>query len=109
MPKPFRRELPSHDVSTAAKMGWEDLRNGKLLAAAAPSFDVLLTVDKNMKLEQNLATLPIAVIVLDAIRNTPEELKAFAPFVESALRSLRLGQMIEIDAFGQVVILAPGR
>ncbi len=90
-------------------MGWEDLRNGKSLAAAALSFDVLLTVAKNMKLEQNLARLPIAVIVLGALKNTPEELKPFAPFVERALPSLRIGQWIEIDSSGRVVTIAPGR
>jgi hypothetical protein len=90
-------------------MGWEDLRNGKLLAAAAPLFDVLLTVDKNMKLEQNLATLPIAVIVLDVLKNTPEALRPFAPFVESVLPSLRVGQMVEIDSIGHAITIARGR
>jgi hypothetical protein len=90
-------------------MGWEDLRNGKLLAAAGLSFDVLLTVDKNMKREQNLDTLPIAVIVLDVVKNTPEALKPFAPFVEGLLPSLRAGQMAEIDSMGQVTIIAAGR
>ena len=90
-------------------MGWEDLRNGKLLAAAAASFDVFLTVDKNMKLEQNLATLPIAVVVLDAPKNTPEALRPFAPFIESVLPSLRIGQMVEINKIGQALIIARGR
>jgi hypothetical protein len=109
VPKPFRREFPAHDVRTAGQMGWEDLRNGKLLAAASHSFDVVLTVDKNMKREQNLDMLPIAVIVLDVLRNTPEELKPFAPFVEGVLPSLRAGKMVEINSAGQVTIIAAGR
>jgi hypothetical protein len=53
-------------------MGWDDLRNGKLLAAAAAElFGVVLTVDKNMKREQNPATLPVSVIILDVIRKMP--------------------------------------
>jgi hypothetical protein len=90
-------------------MGWEDLRNGSLLRTAEPSFDVLLTVDKNMKREQNLAALPIAVVVLDALRNTPDVLRPFASFVERALLALRPGQMIEIDSNGKVTIIASGR
>ena len=90
-------------------MGWEDLRNGKLLATVMHSFDVLLTVDKNMKREQNLDALPLAVIVLDVLRNTPEELRPFAPFVEEVLPSLRTGQMVEINSIGQVTVIATGR
>jgi hypothetical protein len=90
-------------------MGWEDLRNGKLLAAASSSFDVLLTVDKNMKMEQNLATLPIAVVVLDVLKNTPDELRPLAPFVESVLPTLRTGAMVEIDSTGRVTIIVRGR
>jgi predicted nuclease of predicted toxin-antitoxin system len=109
VPKPFGREFPAHDVRTAAQMGWEDLRNGTLLAAASHAFDVLLTVDKNMKREQNLGALPIAIIVLHVLRNTSEALRPFAPFVEIVLLSLRTGQMVEIDSTGQITIIASGR
>jgi predicted nuclease of predicted toxin-antitoxin system len=109
VPKPFRQEFPAHDVKTAAQMGWEDIRNGELLAAVAKSFDVFVTVDKNMKREQSLATLPISVIILDAVKNTPDVLRSFAPFVELALKTIGIGQMIEIDARGQITIVAPGR
>lgn len=51
-------------------MGWHALRNGALLRAVAQDrFDVLLTVDRNLKREQNLATLPVAVVVLLARSN----------------------------------------
>ncbi len=103
------REFPAHEVETTAKMGWQDLRNGILLSAAAEAFDVLLTIDKNMKYEQNLQMLPLPVIVLDVSRNTPAALRPFAPFVERALSTLRSGQMIEIDQAGNVLVVAPGR
>lgn len=89
-------------------MGWEELKNGELLAQAAKTFDVLLTVDKNVKHEQNLATLPLRVIVLDAIKNTPDVLAPFAPHVLRVLPTLRPGQMIEINAAGEVVEVTPG-
>ena len=83
-------------------MGWEALQNGMLLIQAAAHFDVILTVDKRMKFHQNLHTLPVSVIVLDAPTNTPETLMLFAPFVEALLPSLRTGQMVEIDSVGKV-------
>jgi len=46
VPKPLRRELPDHDITTARAMRWEGLKNGRLLdEAQAAGFDVLLTVD----------------------------------------------------------------
>jgi len=91
-------------------MGWDDLRNGKLLtAAAAELFGVVPTVDKNMKREQNLTRLPVSVIVLDVIKNTPAVLRPFAPFVERVLPTLPKGQMLEINERGEVTMIAPGR
>jgi predicted nuclease of predicted toxin-antitoxin system len=69
LPRRFARAFPDHSVRTAADQGWERLRDGKLLAAAGAEFDVILTVDKNIKREQNLATLPIAVVVMLARSN----------------------------------------
>ncbi len=64
-PVPIRGYLEGHDVHTAAQQGWDTLKNGELLAAAeADGFDVLLTTDKNMPYQQNLAGRKIAVVVL---------------------------------------------
>ena len=90
-------------------MGWEGLKNGELLTIASTRFEVPLTVDKNIKHQQNLQTLPLAVIVLDAPRNTPDALAPFAPHVLRALPTMRPGQMIEINSAGQVFEIAPGR
>ena len=46
-------------------MGWPGVRNGKLLALAATSFEAFVTVDKNMPFQQNLQTLPIALVALE--------------------------------------------
>ena len=86
-------------------MHWQTLNNGRLLAAAATTFEVFLTVDKNIKSQQNLKSLPISVILLDVDRNTPDALIPFAPFVELALLRIKAGQMIEIDTSGSMKIV----
>ena len=64
-PLPIRPYLESHTVSTAPKQGWDELTNGDLLTAAEKAgFDLLLTTDKNMRYQQNLAGRKIAIIVL---------------------------------------------
>ena len=64
-PVPIRPYLEGHTVHTASQQGWDKLRNGDLLnAAEEASFDLLLTTDKNMRYQQNLAGRKIALVVL---------------------------------------------
>ncbi len=49
-------------------MGWDGLKNGRLLEAAEnDSFDVLITGDQTLSSEQNLRGRRLALIVLSAI------------------------------------------
>jgi hypothetical protein len=58
--------LVGHDVSHAKDLGWEQLSNGRLLATAQQAdFEVMITVDKRIKYEQNLDRLPESVIEID--------------------------------------------
>ena len=64
-PVPIRPYLEGHTVRTAAQQGWDKLRNGDLLTAAEEAgFDILLTTDKNMRYQQNLAGRKMAIVVL---------------------------------------------
>jgi|SRR5271168_2108704 len=64
-PVPIRSHLHGHAVRTAAQEGWDKLGNGDLLVAAEEAgFDILLTTDKNMRHQQNLAGRKIAIVVL---------------------------------------------
>jgi hypothetical protein len=88
IPVKFRRSLPNHDVRTVVEMGWSGVKNGKLLALAADGFDAFVTVDKNLPFQQNLTTLPVAVIVLDAV-SKELALQPLLPALERALLSLK--------------------
>jgi hypothetical protein len=62
---PIRRYLERHTVRTAAQQGWDRLQNGDLpTAAESAGFDILLTTDKNILYQQNLAGRKIAIVVL---------------------------------------------
>ena len=63
--------------------------NGQLLALAATEFDAFVTVDKNLPYQQNLAALPVAVMVLDAISNELPALLPLVPALERALASMK--------------------
>lgn len=61
--------LVGHEATTVPRSGWAGIRNGKLLALAATQFDAFLTTDQNIEFQQNLAELPIAVLVVVAKSN----------------------------------------
>ena len=89
VPSKLKRALASHYVRTVVEKGWSGLKNGKLLAAAALEFDVVITVDKNMPYQQNLATLPVAVVILDAVSNKLSSLLPLMAELERVLIDLQ--------------------
>lgn len=98
VPSRFRRALPGHAVRTVVEMGWSGVKNGKLLALAATEFDALITVDKNLPYQQNLSTLPIAVVVLDAVSNELSALLPLVPDLERQLSSFRPKTYVHVKA-----------
>jgi hypothetical protein len=62
VPRGLTHELGDHEVRTVPEMGWGGMKNGALLQLAAESFDVLLTTDRNLAFQQNIATLRFGII-----------------------------------------------
>lgn len=56
-------------ASTVADAGWTGVTNGELLRRASGHFDALLTMDRNLQHQQNLAQLPFGVILIRAPSN----------------------------------------
>ena len=80
--------LTGHSSVTVQRRGWASIKNGKLLALAAGEFDVLLTADKGMEYQQNLATLPIAILIVLARSNRIDDLACAIPAILAALAEL---------------------
>jgi hypothetical protein len=62
-----------------------------LLALAERTFDVFVTVDRNLSYQQNLASYSIAVIVLRVKSNRLTEVKPLVPQLLSALAVTQRG------------------
>jgi predicted nuclease of predicted toxin-antitoxin system len=89
LPHQLRLELPGHDCSTVAYMGWAGVENGELLnRAAAAGFDALLTKDANLQYQQNLAVVPLAVVILQAASNDMDDIRPLLPSLLTALATL---------------------
>jgi hypothetical protein len=99
VPRPLRRHFAGHDVRTIRGMGWAGKKNGELLALmAADGFEVLLTVDRNIRFQQNLPAAGVAVLVLVAVRNRLADLLPLVPSALVALAAIKPGEVIEITA-----------
>lgn len=95
-PVPIRPYLKGHDVRTAAQQGWDALQNGDLLTAAETAgFDLLLTTDKNMRYQQNLAGRKIAVVVLG--QQQWPDLRPHVQLVIDAVNTAEPGSYLEVD------------
>lgn len=96
VPRKLRRELPEHEILTVTERGWSGMKNGNLLALAASEFDVFLTVDQNLKYQQNLKNFSIAIILLAARNNRFKTLQPLMPEVREALNLITKGEFIRI-------------
>lgn len=98
LPRPLGLALIGHDVSTVQEESWTSLGNGALLRQAAEAFDVLMTADRNIEFQQNLATLPMAIVVLVADSNRLESLEPLIPEVLELLKTLSPKTLVRVGA-----------
>jgi hypothetical protein len=97
VPRPPRKELLGHEVLTTRQMNWTGIENGDLLRLAETSFDVFLTVDRNIQHQQNLSGYDIAVIVLRARSKKLEALQPLIPPVLQRLGTIEAGEVVLIE------------
>lgn len=97
VPEPLRRGFVGHQVTTVDEAGFKGLKNGTLLATAAADFDVLVTVDKGFEYQQNLKTLPIAILLIRARTNDIDDLDTMIPAALEALATISAREFKKIS------------
>lgn len=64
VPRVIQSRLPDLSISTVEELGWRGIKNGALLDLMTDRFQVLITTDKNIPYQQNLAKRNISAIIL---------------------------------------------
>jgi predicted nuclease of predicted toxin-antitoxin system len=85
-----------HESLTVQEAGWSGKENGELLALAETEFDVLVTLDTNLRYQQNLTGRRIAILVLLGRSNRLSELSRHFPACLEALETIKPGDIIHV-------------
>src|SRR4051812_24227901 len=95
----LERFLPGHPCSSVPRIGWAGIKNGQLLQqAAAAGFEVLISMDGSLATQQNVAQLPLAIVVLRAPTNRLEDTGPLMSQVLSLLPTLQPGQIVTVGS-----------
>lgn len=90
------RALIEHECCSVQDAGWEGLTNGRLLEEAEKQFDLFLTGDRNLRFQQNIGRLKLAVIILETRSTRLVDTIQLIPLVLTALKTIRPGQVVRI-------------
>ena len=85
-----------HECQTVRQAGLGSKKNGELLSLAEGRWDVLLTSDRNIKYQQNMAGRSLSILVLCAKSNRMKDLLPLLPACGRALVSMQAGQVVEV-------------
>jgi hypothetical protein len=96
VPWRLAQALAGHDVASMIKLGWADLDDGPLLDIMAGKFDVLITMDKNIRFQQRLENRPVALLIRRARSNRLPDLLPLVPDILRALNGVKSGEAIEV-------------
>ena len=98
LPRKLRNDFGTeHEVWTVRDKAWLGKKNGELLQLMTESkFDLFVTVDRNLKFQQNLTLFSLTIIVLCGVDNRRNTLKELLPKIFQQLNSSNFHTVIEI-------------
>jgi hypothetical protein len=97
LPRPLIRDLPMFEVQTAQRAGFAGLKNGALLTAISGLFDVFVTVDQNLRHQQNLSSISFGIVVLSVPSNRLGDVRATLARLVPAIANVAPGQVVLVS------------
>src|SRR6266852_8771127 len=85
-----------HECETVQEARFSGKDNGELIALADKKFDVFVTIDKNIRHQQNLRGRNIAVLIIRTASNDLDDIRTRLPHALAALKTIRPGQVVEV-------------
>lgn len=99
LPRKLRFEFgPEHEVWTVRDKGWLSKKNGELLKLMTDdNFEIFVTVDRNLRYQQNLESLSVTIVVLIAKDNRLQTLRLLIPKIFERISKDNFEKIIEIS------------
>jgi predicted nuclease of predicted toxin-antitoxin system len=98
IPVRFLDLLSGLNATHVQEIGLCDLLDGPLLDAIDGRFDVLVTMDRNLRHQQNLTSRKLAVIVLRAKSNRIADIALLVTPLKLQLATVRNGNVYDVSA-----------
>ncbi len=89
---------PDYDVKTVRDMGWLGKKNGELLGLIVfNGFDFFVTIDKNLRYQQNLDRIELKIFLLLATNNRRETLQLLVEKIKGKIKEGNLQKINEVS------------
>lgn len=93
----FKEELSEYDIQTVKDNGWAGIENGRLLKLVIKNnYDIFITLDSNLRYQQNLSNFKIHIIVLKAKDSRLTHLKLFTTKIKYIIDKLNSKNEFEV-------------
>jgi predicted nuclease of predicted toxin-antitoxin system len=99
LPKQLKADFGAgYDIKTVRDMGWLGKKNGELLGLIVfNGFDFFVTIDKNLRHQQNLDRFDLKIFLLLAVNNRRETLQVLIEKIKDKLKDSNLQKITEIS------------
>ena len=85
-----------HKCETVREARLNGKENGELLTLAENRFDVLVTIDKNIRYQQDITRRNLSVLIIRTASNDFDDILPHVPEALVALQSIHPGQVVEV-------------
>jgi predicted nuclease of predicted toxin-antitoxin system len=98
LPKKLKLDFgTAHEVKTVRDTGWNGKKNGELLGLMTLNgFDRFVTMDQNLRYQQNLIRFPIIIFVLIAENNKHQTIQPLIPKLIAKIEKINLNEKLII-------------
>ena len=98
LPVSLAAELMGHEVTTITGLGWRGVKNSELLRRTQGNFEVLVTMDRNLEFQQNIAVLDLSIVLVLARSNRMFHLRPLVPAILEVIEAARPGELRRVGA-----------
>lgn len=98
LPARLKRAFAGHAVRTVPETGWRSSKDGELLRLATGSFDVFVTIDRNIELQHDLSSFHLGFIIAHVKSNRLVDFQPVLSDLAEAIGTIKPGEVIHVRA-----------